>query len=458
MIGPRIFVGFAEEVQRDRLFAQQLVDDLRDAGNDVALLTNSEKAVEDDAFIHTLNQQLAACEYVLFILSPEALHSAKVQMIVNTALNLVVRQRIRGVFALLATPIDVQDMPPTWTTIRVFDATQDYPRAFARVQLALTPITATSLATPPPAQQPLAPTLQEPTQPVLPPSFDRPLTPLSPIRPPRVRQQRFRIWSALVVLVSVLGLTIGLITYTTYANHKKADANLVQKTQNPVATLVATATRGFTPTAVATRVPMPTAIATAFPNTPQGLYASVLQSQPLIVDPLSQPDNNQWDITTSNGAGSCQFVNGAYDITSIKAGHRQPCVMKNNPFQNFALQGQMSYVAGPGPCGLIARKQGSTVMSYRLNYYANGDYEFLGPEYAPGHPLTLVKRTPAPASTQPVTLTLIAKNDTFYLYINGQFAASAKDATFASGTLGFICRDNPSPTEARFTNAKIWNL
>ncbi len=454
MAGPHIFVGFAEEAQRDHLFAQQLVDDLRDAGNDVALLVSSEKAV--DAFIHMLNQQLSACEYVLFILSSEAVHSAKVQMIVNTALNLVVQQRIRSVFALLATPIDVQDMPPTWTTIRVFDATQDYPRAFARVQLALTPITAASLATPPAPQQSLAPTLQEATQPVLSPSFDRPLTPLSPIRPPRVRQQPFRIWSLLVMLVSVLGLTIGLITYTTYANHKIVDANLVQKTQKPVSTFVATATQGVTPTVTATNAPTPTA--TTFPNTPQGLYASVLQSQPLIVDALNQPDNNQWDVTTSNGAGSCQFLNGAYDITSIKVGHRQPCVMKNNPFQNFALQGQMSFVSGPGPCGLIARKQGSTIMSYRFNYYANGDYEFLGPEYAPGHPVTLVKRTPASVSTQTVTLTLIAKNDTFYLYINGQFVASTKDATYTSGTIGFICRDNPSPTEAHFTNAKIWNL
>ena len=442
MIGPRIFVGFAEEVQRDRLLAQQLVDDLRDAGNDVALLMNNEKALEDDAFIPMLNQQLSACEYVLFVLTPEALHSAKVQMIVNTALNLVVRQRIRNIFALLAAPIDAQDMPPTWTTIRVFDATQDYPRALARVQLALTPVTAATTV-----PTPFHATLQEATQPVLTPLLDRSPIPLAPTRLPHGGQQRFRIWSVPLVLVCVLGLVIGLITYTTYAIPKKPSLRITTLGS----TLATTAMK--TPTIVPTLPPT----ATAFPNTLQGLYASVIQSTPLIADPLNQADGNNWDVTL-NDTGSCQFLNGAYDVTSLQAEERQPCVMQNNSFQNFAIQGQMVFMSGAGRCGLIARKQASPLMSYRLYYYANGSYEFRGPEAVPGKPNQLIKRTLAPDSTQPVTLTLIAKNDTFYLYINGQAVGSAQDATITSGAVGFVCQDLSSRTEARFTNAKIWKL
>ena len=439
MIGPRIFVGFAEEVPRDRLFAQQLVDDLYGAGNDVALLTSNEKALADDAFVQMLNQQLAACEYVLFVLTPEALHSTKVQMIVNTALNLVVRQRIRNIFALLAAPIDAQDMPPTWTTIRVFDATQDYPRALARVQLALTPITAATTV-----PTPFHATLQEATQPVLTPLLDRSPISLAPTRLPQRGQQRFRIWSVPLVLVCVLGLVIGLITYTTYAIPKKPSLRIT--------------TPGSTLAKTTTIVPTLSPTAAAFPNTPQGLYASVMQSTPLIADPLNQANGNNWDVTLNN-TGSCQFLNGAYDVTSAEVGYRQLCVMKNNSFQNFALQSQMSFVSGPGPCGFVTRMQGHTVgLSYRLYYFANGDYEFLGSEDVSGNNTTLIKRTSSHASTQIVTLTQIAKNATLYIYINGRFIAEAKDATFASGAIGFICKDTPTPTEARFTNAKIWKL
>ncbi len=258
-------------------------------------------------------------------------------------------------------------------------------------------------------------------------------------------------WYVPVAIVGILSLVIGLITYTTYAISKKPALNATQATPNPLSTRITT-------TVISTPTLVPTSAATAFPNTPQGLYASVIQSTPQIVDPLNQQDANNWDITTPNGVGSCQFLNGTYDVVSVKAGDRQPCVMNNNAFQNFALQGQMSFVSGTGRCGLIARKQESPLMSYRFYYYTNGDYEFRGPEDTSGKLNQLIKRTPTSAPTQPVTLTLIAKNDAFYLYVNSQFVGSAKDATIASGAIGFVCQDLSSPTEAHFTNAKIWNL
>ncbi len=446
MIDPRILVGFAEEGHNDRLFAQQLVDDLRHAGHDVALLESNKDAPENEQFIQTLNQQLSVCEQVLVVLTPEALYSTKVQMLVNTALNLVVQQRLRSIFAILASPIDSQEMPATWTTIRMFDATQDYPRALARLQLALNPITSATIQHAPPPSFPTSPqrTVQN----------EAPLVDGAPVRlakQPRLRQRTLKQWFFVpLTVVVILGLLLGLITYVAYALPQRGISNATHKTPSYVSKV----TTPQAPTTIPT--PLPTAIPTTFPKAPRGLYAQVQHSTPLINDPLNQADANNWS-TDATDAGGCTFRNGAYDIASVQTGHRQPCVLQNNPFQNFALQGQMSFVTGPGPCGLIARKQASTVMSYRLNYYANGDYEFLGPAVAQGKTTTLIKMTHGPTTTQPVTLTMIAQGATFYIYVNGQFVASATDATFASGTIGFFCRDYLTPTEARFTNAKIWN-
>ncbi len=443
-----IFVGFAQEAQRDRLFAQKLVDDLLDMGDNVALLINGKQTIEDDVFIQTLNQQLAACEYVLVVLSPEALLSTKVQMIVNSALNLLVKQRLRGLFALLAAPIDTQTMPPTWTTIRMFDATQDYPRAFARVQLALTPITA-KMQNAPPLSQSLSSLPSVTTRMVVPLMSDGEPIPLVPIRSPKAHQRHVRQWLLPLALVSILGLILGLITYTTYAISKKASSNFVQQPSHPVATSVTTATPSLPATSTAA----------TFPTTPQSLYTGVMQSKPILVDRFDQPDDTRWDISQPNGAGGCQLLNGTYDVTSTKVNFRQICTLKNTMFQNFAFQSQLSFVSGPGPCGFIARMQGRTVgLSYRLYYLANGDFEFLGSENVPGKNTTLIKRTFAHAPAQRITLTLIAMQSNFYIYINGQFIASAQDAAFTSGTLGFICKDTSTPTEAHFMNAKIWSL
>ncbi len=55
-------------------------------------------------------------------------------------------------------------------------------------------------------------------------------------------------------------------------------------------------------------------------------------------------------------------------------------------------------------------------------------------------------------------LTVIARGNTFNLYINKQYVDSASDNTFASGVIGVYVDSDTSGTSAYFHNAEVWRL
>lgn len=163
---PRVFISHytTEETQQSFQILTKLIADLRSAGAEV--VTNGGRGSEGH-FTYTLNQELPKCQWLLFIQTPEALHSSKVQATVNTAVQLVSQQRMQGIIRLIAGPANSQDVPLTWSTFTTIDISQDYPRALEKLLLALGLTGATTYArlqaAPPPAS-PFA----------MPPTYDRP--------------------------------------------------------------------------------------------------------------------------------------------------------------------------------------------------------------------------------------------------------------------------------------------
>jgi hypothetical protein len=94
-------------------------------------------AVADTEYVQYLNSVLPSCQWLIVVQTPEALQSLRVQMSVSTALHLVNQQKMRNVLLVAATLCDPQAIPITWESLTVFDATQDYARALARVLLEL---------------------------------------------------------------------------------------------------------------------------------------------------------------------------------------------------------------------------------------------------------------------------------------------------------------------------------
>jgi hypothetical protein len=133
---PRVFVSYAFSggTQAEDQIIPRLVNDLRTAGVDAIL---DEASSTNDDLAQSLNQMLPGCDWLILIQTPASLHSPRVQLTVNTALNLVVQGRMQGVLRVITEPCDSGEVPPTWTTLDKFDASKDYPRALTRVLLTL---------------------------------------------------------------------------------------------------------------------------------------------------------------------------------------------------------------------------------------------------------------------------------------------------------------------------------
>lgn len=133
---PRVFVSYAFNggTQREDQFTTRLVNDLRAAGADVIL---DEASRTNDDLAQSLNHVLPDCTWLVLVQTPASLRSPRVRLAVNTALNLVVQGRMQGVLRVIIEPCGPGEVPPTWTTLDLFDASKDYPRALTRVLLAL---------------------------------------------------------------------------------------------------------------------------------------------------------------------------------------------------------------------------------------------------------------------------------------------------------------------------------
>jgi hypothetical protein len=510
MAGPRIFISYAQESQQDEQFVHQLIKDLYEAELEPVTLEDQQHAFTEENFVQALNEKLLDCRWVLLVQTSDALASPHVQLTINTALNLAVQKRIRSVFAIATELVPPQEIPPTWTTIRTFDASKDYPRALARLLLVLEP---TLSATAPTVQAQVAP----------PPAFQSiinlPVKATSssstgfvndkPLPLPKTLWLRGKKWQRWLVPLSIVFavILIATISINTFARavtaatrvaiptatHVKmpiptVDANATATitaansaatqiavyavktaqavqvanmvaTANAISTQNAAQAASATNTAVANQVNA-TATATAMA---MNLYNSATSQQPALNDPLSAPNaNNSWAVVSTN-TSFCGFNNGSYVVNTKGGNLRAACLDKNDLFSNFAIQVQMTFTPPSAACGLTLRAQDADVSSYRLYFNSHGSYKFYGYPDAQGN---VGQPLHGPASTisatQANTITAIAMNNTFYIYANGQFVtrASASANGPASGAIGMGCRldDAMTVSEASFQSLKVWNL
>lgn len=129
---PKIFISHSHH---DNDIARKLAADLELAGADVWI------DIEDitaGAFISRINQALQECQWVIPVLSPEALHSRAVHLEINAALGLYMQRRMKGIIPFIVTPIDERRIPPMWTPFQRYDiAHGGYEHALKKLSKAL---------------------------------------------------------------------------------------------------------------------------------------------------------------------------------------------------------------------------------------------------------------------------------------------------------------------------------
>lgn len=117
----RIFVSHHHSPEEDK-FTARLVADLKEAGADVWV---DDEGITSDDFVRKISEGLVGRQWLVLVMTPDALRSPWVQREVEAALN-VARLHCIG---FMITPCDPYDIHGLWLLMPIVDATQDYKHA-----------------------------------------------------------------------------------------------------------------------------------------------------------------------------------------------------------------------------------------------------------------------------------------------------------------------------------------
>ncbi len=111
--------------------------------------------ITSDDFIKKINEGLAGRQWLVLVMTPDALRSPWVQAEVNAALNQVRKGHMLGVIPIVARPCADADIPPLLDTLHRFDATHAYEPARDGLLHALGQQAPAASSAPPAALKPL---------------------------------------------------------------------------------------------------------------------------------------------------------------------------------------------------------------------------------------------------------------------------------------------------------------
>jgi zinc-ribbon domain len=323
---------------------------------------------------------------------------------------------------------------------------------------------------PAPAPAPLSPQTQPPIA---------GMPPISPVPPGRfvpaptpIQSNRGLSKGMMILLVALAVLLIiagsGLIYYSTVYHpaqlHTEATATVqaiytqqahMTATANAEATSTAIAVANATATANAQATAQAVATATALAN----IYTQATSGTPALDDALSYPNN--WANEYGSSRGGCNFSAGAYHITEPSKGYFLFCPALGSSFSNLAFQVNIDIIAGDF-AGIGIRDNESTGSAYYFTIYTDGTYDLSVWKNRNGDDSRSLQSGNSSSikvgHNQINLVTIIARNHTFYLYVNKHFIASAQDSSFSSGEIGLFAGDQTHSADVAFSNARAWRL
>ncbi len=294
--------------------------------------------------------------------------------------------------------------------------------------------------------------------------------------PPEQQRRRPRgliLLSVILAVLVILGAG-GLILFTTVIQPNRLHA---QATATAVANQTGTAQANGTATAqtqanatasvqaqqhtTATAQAQSTAQAQATASALQAIYTQATSGTPVLNDPMTQQDANSWEVDNKTGGGSCAFTNGNYHATMPQAGFFASCFAANINFSNFALQVQMNIFHGDRG-GLIFRGDSTASKFYLLRIDQAGTYDLYVYTNNNGSNakdiLTGASSAIHTGTNQLNKVTVIARNNMIYLYINQRYVDSISDNTYSAGSMAVFAEDHTNATDVVFTGVEIWKL
>src|SRR5713101_560886 len=341
MADPWVVVSYSNA--QEHAFVQKLVDYLS-TKNIYA------EPVDPNLSEPTTKRQLLDAQWLVLVLTPEAIRSFRVQSLVNAAFGHVKQGHMQGVLALafLSNPVESEEMPYPWSTIRTYytgDSDEDHQQAFEKLSRTLgytrVPVHAVSS----PAGN-WASSFSS--------AASRPL-PAIPQHPPKPRAR---------VAVLAFSLLVILALIFVFSVKQIGSASSTQSALNattPTHALSVAQTRATTVAANATA----TAVSLAAP------YRADTSGTPDFISLDAQHDSKLWQ----QDSACILNPDSTYQVTSTPDGHDKVCMASNLIFTNFAYQIQMTIESGDTG-GLIFRSEGAKQF-YRFSLNSNGRYVLL---------------------------------------------------------------------------------
>ncbi|GAC1427811.1 MAG: hypothetical protein NVSMB54_17700 [Ktedonobacteraceae bacterium] len=225
------------------------------------------------------------------------------------------------------------------------------------------------------------------------------------------------------------------------------------------ANIEATATsQANTATAATTTVDNATATATSLGD----FFIQSTSGTPTFNNPLSDnKGSGKWDEGLVAVNTGCTFTTSNYHASEARQGYFQPCIAEDTNFSNFAFQIELTINKGnPGQAGMVLRVNSDNNAYYLFRIGTNGSYAF-DIYNASGNVNTLVHGFSSAITTQfgrTNTLTVIAKDTHYFLYVNRQYVDSTTDNTLQEGKIGIVAVNVGTPIDVTVGNAQLWKL
>ncbi len=170
-------------------------------------------------------------------------------------------------------------------------------------------------------------------------------------------------------------------------------------------------------------------------------------------------DNSGGHAWDENGK-NCAFSSGTYHAIAPDASFSDYCIAQSTDFNDFVFEAQMRIIKGNAG-GIIFRVTSTNPTNEYYSFYIgrDGSYEL---EKADGSRLTSGSN-PAinPGLDKTNVIAVVAKGNSFKLYVNHQPIDTVTDSTYSHGHIGLIAvvyAKGGQPTEVEFSNVKVWTL
>jgi hypothetical protein len=192
----------------------------------------------------------------------------------------------------------------------------------------------------------------------------------------------------------------------------------------------------------------------------QNIYTQATSGTPVINDSLSAQSNTSWDTYHTDKGEGCAFTDGALHCISKEGGYETSYAQSNNfsNLANLAIEVSTTIIKGD-LADVFLHWNNGTQSGYRLYFTSDGHYTFEFLDNDTEH--VLISQSSSAIHTgigQSNTITIIARRNNFYLYINKTYVNSISDKTFSSGQIAVAADGRNIASEVAFSNLRVWQL